>query len=79
MTVRAKFKVQTITKLQGWGENPVIHSVRLAPVTGGSPENAAFYAATPTGSIELSMVKDAVGMGFDVGQEFYVEFSPAGK
>jgi hypothetical protein len=80
MTVRAKFVVQTITQSQGWGNNPRIWTVRLTPTSGaGAPENAAFYAATPSGSIDLSLVSEAVGKEFSIGQAFYVDFTPAGN
>lgn len=78
MTVRAKFVVQTITQSQGWGNNPRIWTVRLVPVAAaGSAENAAFYAATPSGSIDLSLVSESVGKEFEIGQAFYVDFTPA--
>lgn len=77
MTVRAKFVVQTITQSQGWGNNPRIWTVRLMPVSGaGAPENAAFYASTPSGSIDLSLVSEPVGKEFSIGQAFYVDFTP---
>lgn len=80
MTMRAKFTVQTITQTQGWGNHPRIWTVRMIPVSGaGSPENAAFYAATPGGSIDLSLVADPVGQNFAIGQSFYVDFSPVGN
>jgi hypothetical protein len=78
MSVRAKFVVQTITQSQGWGNNPRIWTVRLVPVAAaGAPENAAFYAATPSGSIDLSLVSESVGKEFAIGQSFYVDFVPA--
>lgn len=78
MTVRAKFAVQSITQSKGWDvKNPTIYTVRLAPVTGNTPENAAFYAATPTGSIDLGVISADVGGQFAIGQEFFVDFTPA--
>lgn len=77
---RAKFVVQTITQSAGWGANPRVWTVRLVPVSGaGAPENAAFYAATPTGAIDLGLVAEPVGKGFEIGQSFYVDFTPAGN
>lgn len=77
MTVRAKFKVQSITQSAGWDvKNPTIYTVRLNPVTGNTPENASFYAATPSGSIDLGMVSAAAGDQFAIGQEFFVDFTP---
>lgn len=78
MTVRAKFKVQSIMQSAGWGGHNRIFTVRLTPVMGSGPnaENAAFYAATPSGSIELGMTNEAVGEQFAIGQDFYVDFTP---
>lgn len=77
MTVRAKFKVVNISRAPGWGGVKEVQTIRLQPVTSNSPENAAFYAATPGGSIELSTVNaDAAGQ-FDLGKEFYVDFTEA--
>lgn len=75
--VRAKFKVQSITQSAGWAKHARVFSVRLTPITGeGSPENASFFAATPTGSIELGCTNETVGEQFAIGQEFYIDFTP---
>lgn len=72
MTVRAKFKVQSITESEGG-----MKSVRLHPVTSGSPENAEFYEYTPGGSIDLSTLNPAAAAQFVPGKSFYVDFTPA--
>ncbi len=54
-----------------------MHTVRLTPVTADTPENKAFYLATPGGSVELSLVHQSVGEQFAIGQEFYVDFTSA--
>ncbi|HEY1035545.1 MAG TPA: hypothetical protein VGE09_11250 [Pseudoxanthomonas sp.] len=77
MGVRAKFKVESITRQRGWNGNKEVHTVKLSPVTGGSDENQKFYAATPGGSIDLAVVSEDVGRQFDIGAEFYVDFTPA--
>lgn len=77
MTVRAKFKVTSITKSAGWNGVKEIHTVKLTVVNGTNEENAAFFAATPAGSIDLSVVKQEVGDQFPIGAEFYVDFTPA--
>lgn len=76
-TVRAKFKVQSITRQAGWSGSGELQTIKLHPVTSGSDENKAFYAATPAGSIDLSVVPKEVGDQFNIGQEFYVDFTPA--
>lgn len=80
MSVRAKFKVQSVTKHIGWANNGPreVHTIRLNPVVGDSDENKAFYDATPSGSIELSVVRQEIGDRFPIGAEFYVDFTLAG-
>lgn len=77
MTIRAKFKVQSITRHANWNGPGELQSIKLNPVTSGSDENKVFYAATPAGNIELSVVPKDVGDRFNIGQEFYVDFIPA--
>jgi len=74
MKVRAKFKVESVTKMSG-GSN----SIRLHPVMSGSEENKAFYKWTPGGSIELSTINDEAAAQFAPGLEFYVDFTKAGE
>lgn len=71
---RAKFKCLEVAKREGWGSAPFVFSATLQPVTGGSPENEKFYAATPGGKIELGTVR---GDHFEVGKTYYVDFTPA--
>lgn len=79
MTVRAKFKVQSITTRKHWQGDGLIGEVELTPVTGGSDENKAFYAATPGGSIKLATINEAALAQFPIGAEIYVDFTPAGS
>lgn len=77
MIVRAKFKVIEFTRREGWSGNKEIHGIKLHPVTGGSEENKSFFAATPSGTIELCCCNpDAVNQ-FELGKEYYVDFTPA--
>lgn len=68
--VRAKFKVESV------GPNGYAHEVKLTPVTTGSEENESFFAATPGGSIVMSVVKEDTANLFEVGKEYYVDFTP---
>jgi hypothetical protein len=69
--VRAKFVVDSVSKTR-WG-----NSVRLTPVYGDSEENKRFFSATPSGLIELNVVDDGIAKQFEVGKEYYIDFSPA--
>ena len=75
--MRCKFKVQSVTEQMGWGGHDRLYSVKLNPVTSGSEENKAFYAATPGGQIDLSVLDAEIGKRFPVGSEVFVDFTPA--
>lgn len=77
MTVRAKFKVDSIARSKGWGDIKEVQTIHLTPVMSGSEENEAFYAATPAGEINLGIVNADAAKQFDLGAEFYVDFTPA--
>ena len=70
MTVRAKFKVQSVTLTEGR-----LATVVLLPVVGGSPENEQFYKYTPAGKIELSTVNSGAAAAFEPGGMMYVDFT----
>lgn len=86
MSVRAKFKCISVTESigsvptqredgkPGWGPGTV-WNYRFAPVTGDtSEENKTFWYATPSGQIELGVVKSDL---FKIGEEYYIDFTPA--
>ena len=75
--VRAKFKVIRIERSKGWNNINEVQTIVLTPVTSGSRENKAFYAATPTGETKLATVNAEAAKEFDLGAEFYVDFTPA--
>jgi hypothetical protein len=77
MSVRAKFTAISVTKRTGWGEHPFVYDVSLRPVSGTTEENKAFYAASPSGSIEISTLNEAAANQFQPGVEYYVTFEPA--
>ncbi len=78
MTVRAKFKVTGTSQREHWDKQKgPIHDIELSPVTSGSIENEAFYAATPGGAIKLSTVNDDAATQFVLGAEYYVDFEKA--
>jgi len=72
MSVRAKFKVTSVTQFEG-GSN----EVQLFPVTTGSEENKAFWKWTPGGLIKLNTINPEAAQQFVPGKEFYIDFSEA--
>lgn len=77
MTVRAKFRVQSITETKHWeSAKGNLFTIQMNPVSSGSDENKRFFEATPSGEIKMA-VQNEVGKRFPVGAEFYVDFTPA--
>jgi hypothetical protein len=75
MDVRAKFSCSSVTKFKsGWGDYPIHYNFKFQVVSSGSEENKKFFAATPSGILELSALKEDL---FEVGKEYYLDFSPA--
>lgn len=80
MSVRAKFKVVQVVRRQHWEKGKgEVQTITLSPVMDGSAENRKFYAATPSGSIELAAMNADVAHVFELGAEFYVDFKPASR
>lgn len=52
-------------------------TVELTAVTGGSEENQAFFSATPVATINLTISNPDAAETFELGKEYYVDFSPA--
>jgi hypothetical protein len=78
MSVRAKFIVNSITRTKHWDANKgEVQTIKLMPVTSGSDENKSFYAATPSGTIELGTVNEEAAKQFELGKAYYVDFTPA--
>jgi len=68
MAVVAKFYVTSI-ELFGWATK-----VKMQPVTKGSEENKEFWAATPSGSIEMTIKNETAAERFKPGQEMLITF-----
>lgn len=78
MSIRAKFIVQSVTRQKHWDKSKGdISTIKLNPVTSGSDENKAFFEATPSGSIELGTINADAAAAFDLGKEYYVDFTLA--
>lgn len=83
MSVRAKFRVTEVQDVD-WGEKyGELKQITLTPVGGAaggeSEENKQFYAATPGGMIVLGVLNAAAAKQFEMGAEYYVDFTPAEK
>jgi hypothetical protein len=46
-------------------------------VTGGSKENEEFFRYSPWGKIDMGTVNAAAARQFEIGDEFYVDFTKA--
>lgn len=71
MTVRAKFRCNEKNQSESG------YSLVFWPVTSGSAENDAFYKYTPAGKLEMSTINQDAAAGFEVGKEYYLDFTPA--
>ena len=74
-TVRCKFTCNEVTKRKSWrGAADEFHyAAKFSVVTDGSDEDKRFFAATPSGSIEVSTLRIDT---FEVGKTYYVDFAP---
>lgn len=70
--VRAKFYVDEIAKTIHGGR------VRLRVVTRGE-DNKQWASATPSGEITMTIRNELAIEFFDVGDEYFVDFTPAPK
>lgn len=92
MAVRAKFKVTEIKRGQGSRttgrknekgydeyEPCEMRTIVLSPVYSTDPmhENKKFWDATPNGKIELGVVNPGGYEQFELGREYYVDFTEA--
>jgi hypothetical protein len=79
--VRAKFTCVEIKKYMGGTYDDsgkyvkgTLYNYRFNPVVGDSEENKKFFSATPSGLIELHSIR---GDFFELGEEYYLDFTPA--
>lgn len=71
MSVRAKFKVESVLKFENSG------TVEMIPVVSGSPDNESFFKCTPWGAIKIGTINQDAIAEFSSGDEFYVDFTKA--
>lgn len=77
-TVRAKFKLNSYTtELHGEQEK---RTLNFTPVYSDEPgsENKIFWEYTPSGSLQLGTVNQEAWEQFEIGKEYYLDFTPAG-
>lgn len=78
MSTRAKFRCTEIARTEGWdsklGKPAILATYSFQVVTGGSKENEAFFAATPSGQLKLWCARDNM---FEVGKQYYLDLTPA--
>jgi len=73
MATRLKVVCNEKTQRVHWDRSKgFLGGVKLAPVTGGSEENKAFFEATPTGLIEFGTINETALAEFVPGVEYYV-------
>lgn len=77
MQVRAKFTVTEKAQRKYGADGVLQTTVKMSPVTSGSDENKEFYQYTPSGNIDLGTVNPSVVDAFEIGKEYYVDFTPA--
>jgi hypothetical protein len=56
-----------------------VGNITLFPVVSSDPnsENAKFFASTPSGQLVLGIVNEKALEQFEIGREYYVDFSEA--
>ncbi len=86
--VRAKFRVDYKSQpyaINQWLSDKAKAGIRavqdiiLTPVSGeGAEENKKFFASTPNGHIRLVTTNPEAAEQFQVGKEYYVDFTEVG-
>lgn len=78
MSVRAKFYVTRIEKTK-WQQNDEMNTIVLAPVYSAdeNSENKKFWRYTPSGEVKLGTINKAASDYFELGKEYYIDFTAA--
>jgi hypothetical protein len=71
---RCKFECVAIKKFKGWSGHAFLYEAEFNAVMDNSPENKAFFAATPSGKLHVSTVVPDI---FEVGKNYYLDISEA--
>ena len=70
---RCKFACVSKREYVGW-TGKLLYEYEFSAVTGESPENKAFFEATPQGSLKVSTVKVD---SFEVGKTYFLDLEAA--
>lgn len=85
MNIRAKFRCDKIVRTSWSPPGPNAYEsfeVHMSPVSGNDGEygeNTKFHTATPSGSLVMSVDNKLAQPAFEVGQYYYLDFTPALK
>lgn len=74
--VRAKFRVANKSEPDAEGG---VANISFTPVCDGSEENKSFFRSTPCGSINIGTINADAAKQFEVGKDYYVDFTPAAE
>lgn len=84
MSVRAKFQLikttqtmHSVRDAEGKYNTVPLTSMAFQVVHGNTPENEKFFASTPSGTIELGVINPEAAQQFELGKEYYIDFTPA--
>lgn len=82
--VRAKFQLikttqhmYSVKNAEGQYVQTPLTSMAFQVVHGNTPENEKFFASTPSGTIELGVLNPEAAQQFELGKEYYIDFTPA--
>lgn len=72
--MRCKFWCDSVVQHPDY--DPPVATIVMRAVYGGSPENDAFFAATPSGTLELGVVRPESAASLVIGAEYYLDITP---
>lgn len=75
--VRAKFKCMEIKHAHSGSADYSAATVTLIPVWGDGKANDQWSKATPSGKLEMLITNPAAVSKFELGREYYLDFTPA--
>jgi hypothetical protein len=84
--MRTKFRLVSVARAVGMVMDQAtgayapgeVSTLKFTAVVGSTPENKAFFAATPCGEVSLGAVRKEVADQFVLGGEYTLDFLTAG-